>query len=59
MWQRDGSDRAQGLGDTTVTLKRAWTVDDEPAFGMELGVKLPTAKDRIGSGKTDWSVNTI
>jgi len=59
VWQRDGSDRAQGLGDTTVTLKRAWTVDDEPAFGMELGVKLPTAKDRIGSGKTDWSVNTI
>jgi len=34
VWQRDGSDREQGLGDTTVTLKRAWTVDDDSAFGM-------------------------
>ena len=59
VWQRGGDDRAQGLGDTTLTLKRAWIVDDASAVGMELGVKLPTAKDAIGSGKTDWSVNTI
>jgi len=59
VWQRDGDDRAQGLGDTTLTLKRAWIVDDASAFGIELGVKLPTANDTIGSGKTDWSLNTI
>ena len=59
VWQRDGDDRAQGLGDTTLTLKRAWIVDDASAFGMEFGVKLPTANDRVGSGKTDWSLNTI
>ena len=63
VWQRElalpQSDRAQGLGDTTLTLKRAWIVDDASAFGVELGVKLPTANDTIGSGKTDWSLNTI
>jgi hypothetical protein len=59
VWQRDGDNRGQGLGDTTLTLKRAWIVDEASAFGMELGVKLPTARDTIGSGKTDWSLNTI
>ena len=29
------------------------------AFGMELNVKLPTAKQPIGSGKTDYEVNSI
>lgn len=63
VWQRDltvsPSERPQGLGDTMLTLKRAWTLDEASALGMELGVKLPSAKDTIGSGKTDWSVNTI
>lgn len=59
VWQRDDDGRAQGVGDTTLTLKRAWVVDDASAFGVELGVKLPTANDTIGSGKTDWSLNTI
>ncbi|MES1163282.1 MAG: transporter [Rhizobacter sp.] len=59
VWQHDADGRAQGLGDTTLTLKRAFTVDDASAFGLELGVKLPTANDAIGSGKTDWSLNTI
>jgi hypothetical protein len=59
VWQRSGDDRAQGPGDTTLTLKRAWAVDAASAFGLEFGVKLPTANDAIGSGRTDWSVNTI
>lgn len=59
VWQRDANDRTQGLGDTTLTLKRAWTVDAASAFGVELGVKLPTANDRVGSGKTDVSLNAI
>lgn len=59
VWQRDASGRAQGLGDTVLTLKRAWIVDEASAFGMEFGAKLPTANDTIGSGKADYTVNTI
>ncbi len=53
VWARDGATSSRGVGDTTLTLKRAWIVDDASAFGMELGAKLPTAKDSIGSGKAD------
>jgi hypothetical protein len=42
-----------------VVLKRAFEIDDATAFGLELGAKLPTAKDTIGSGKTDYSLNGI
>ena len=59
VWARDGSGRAQGLGDTSIVLKRAWIVAAASAFGMEIGAKLPTAADSIGSGKTDTTVNTI
>ncbi|HEY8710256.1 MAG TPA: transporter [Burkholderiaceae bacterium] len=59
VWMRDASGRSQGLGDTTVVLKRAWIVDGATAFGMELGAKLATANDRIGSGRADYTVNTI
>jgi hypothetical protein len=52
---------ANGFGDTSVVLKRAFVVDDATAFGLELGVNTPTAKDSIGtgSGGSDWTVNTI
>ena len=59
VWVRDASGKQQGLGDTTIVLKRAWIADEASAFGMELGVKLPTANDNIGSGKTDTTLNTI
>jgi hypothetical protein len=59
VWQRGGADRAQGLGDTSVVLKRAWTVDERSALGLELGAKLPTASDAIGSGRADESINAI
>lgn len=59
VWAHDDSGRAQGLGDLTLVLKRAWLVDDATAFGAELGAKLPTANDRIGSGHTDVVLNTI
>ena len=48
-----------GIGDTTTVLKRAFIVNDATALGLEFGVKLPTAKDTIGSGKTDYSINSI
>ena len=57
---RDGSGaRARGLGDTEVVLKRAFLVDSATAFGVELAAKLPTAKDSMGSGKADYTLNTI
>jgi len=59
VWAHDDAGRAQGLGDTSVVLKHAWLVDDATAFGMELGAKLPTANDSIGSGRADYTLNTI
>ena len=56
---RDGAASASGVGDTTVVLKRAWAVDDATGFGLELVAKLATAKDTIGSGKTDTDLNAI
>lgn len=50
---------AQGFGDTSLTLKRAFMVDDATAFGLELTVKAPTAKRTIGTGKSDWTVNAV
>jgi hypothetical protein len=57
--QRGDGANAQGFGDTSVTLKRAFLVDDATAFGLELTAKAPTAKSTIGSGKSDWTVNAI
>jgi hypothetical protein len=58
--QPDGTGgRDHGVGDTTLVLKRAFLVDDATAFGLELGAKIPTANDTIGSGKSDWTLNTI
>lgn len=59
VWNRDDGGRSRGFGDTSVILKRAWIVDEASAFGMEFGIKAPTAKDGIGSGRTDYTVNTI
>ncbi|MES2105463.1 MAG: transporter [Pseudomonadota bacterium] len=55
----DSGNRARGLGDSNLVLKRAFLVDDATAFGLEFGAKLPTAKDSIGSGSADYSVNGI
>ncbi|MGZ3237803.1 MAG: transporter [Burkholderiaceae bacterium] len=51
--------RARGLGDTNLVLKRAFIMNDTTAFGLELGAKIPTAKDSLGSGKADYSINSI
>ncbi|MGK5081529.1 transporter [Janthinobacterium sp. HLX7-2] len=51
--------RETGVGDTTVVLKRAFLLDSATALGLELGWKVPTAKDAIGSGKSDLSINGI
>lgn len=55
----DNGDRVRGLGDTNVVLKRAFLVDDTTAFGLEVGAKIPTARDAIGSGSADYALNGI
>lgn len=62
IWQTDSDDhRLSGSGDTSLLLKHRWALgkDDGPAFGIEYGITLPTAKTGLGSGKTDYLVNGI
>lgn len=60
VWQRDDTGaHERSVGDTTLTVKRAFLVDDATAFGIELGATIPTAKDTIGSGKADYTLNGI
>lgn len=59
VWQHGDIGQSRGVGDTILTLKRAWIIDKATAFGMELDAKVPTANDVIGSGKADYTVNTI
>ena len=60
LWSRDEQgNRIHGAGDTTVTLKRAFLINDTTAYGIELGAKLPTANASLGSGKTDFTLNGI
>ena len=49
-----------GVGDVTAQLKhRIASADDATAWGWSAGVKLPSAKDSIGSGKSDLLLNGI
>jgi hypothetical protein len=59
-WQRayDGS-TAHTVGDTLLALKYKLPVDEHLALGAEFAVALPTARAPIGSGATDWGINTI
>jgi hypothetical protein len=59
-WQRayDGSTAHSG-GDTTLTAKYKLPVNENLALGAELAVALPTARPPIGTGRTDWGINTI
>jgi hypothetical protein len=54
----DGT-RVRGGGDTSFVLKRRFAVDDASAFGVELGVKFPTARRELGSGHSDVGLNGI
>lgn len=64
-WARERDDAApggsSGGGDTSVTLKRRFAVDEKQAFGLEAAVTFPTARHGLGtgSGKPDYAVNAI
>lgn len=57
--REDGAPRLRGVGDTAFVLKRAWLLGEGSALGLELGAKAPTARDGIGSGRADYSLNGI
>jgi hypothetical protein len=60
VWKRDEEGlREHGVGDTSITLKRVFIVDDARTFGLELGANIPTAKSTLGSGKADYKLNGI
>lgn len=51
--------RSRGIGDMSVVLKRAFAIEEGMAAGVEFGTKSPTAKDALGSGKADYTLNTV
>jgi hypothetical protein len=54
----DGS-TVSGLGDTSVIGKYRIAVNDASAYGIEVGFKSPTARNDLGSGKSDALFNFI
>jgi hypothetical protein len=58
--QTDASNRStSGPGDASVVVKRRFAVDPAQAFGLELGVSLPTGAAGVGGATAAWSVNGI
>lgn len=53
------NETANGFGDTLLTLKHHHALSDNLALGLEAGIKLPTARETLGSGRTDETVNGI
>lgn len=53
--------KLSGAGDTLLLLKQKWSAseDGNTAFGLEYGFKSPSAKEGLGTGKTDYLVNGI
>ncbi|MGB8855071.1 MAG: transporter [Burkholderiales bacterium] len=54
----DGS-TVSGFGDTSVIAKYRLSIDEASAYGIEAGFKSPTARDELGSGKSDTLFNFI
>jgi hypothetical protein len=48
-----------GVGDTLFLIKQRKVLSDSSALGVEYGMKSATAKEGLGSGKTDYIVNGI
>ncbi len=59
VWLRDPDNRISGLGDTSITLKRAFLIDERTAFGLEFTGRMPSGKGDIGSSKAAYTLNGI
>ena len=51
--------RFTGVGDTVAQIKLRHELSGSMAIGLETGVRFPTAKSSLGSGKNDYLVNGI
>lgn len=59
-WDKDAiGTRLSGNGDSTATLKFKFPYSDSAAFGLETTMKIPTAKNTMGTGKVDYTLNGI
>jgi len=47
------------VGDTSVVLKRRFAASDATAWGLELGETFPTARDSVGIGHAQTTINGI
>jgi hypothetical protein len=56
---RDVSNTSSGYGNTAVFLKHYYPINETLAVGFEAGVSLPTARQPLGSGHTDYVGNLI
>ncbi len=54
-----GGAAMSGFGDTQLAVKHRIGVSDTTAFGFEAGLRAPTARTALGSGKTDYLANGI
>ena len=54
-----GGAPVRGVGDTSLTLKQRFAVDERRAFGLELGTTFPTATHGLGNGAQAWTANGI
>lgn len=60
IWQReDDSAKCSGCGDTSIIGKYRIPINTTSAFGIEAGLKSPTARCTLESGKADASLNLI
>ncbi|NEX62555.1 transporter [Noviherbaspirillum sp. 17J57-3] len=60
IWSRDDQgQRERGVGDTSLTLKRAYPVNESTSLGWEATATVPTAKESLGAGKADYTLNGI
>jgi len=55
----DAIGSVSGAGDTSVTLKRRFAVDETHAFGLEAGATFATGHAGITQEKTSYTVNGI
>lgn len=61
-WVRQIDETGQkinGGGDSNIVVKRRFAINDASAFGLEAGATLPTGRNGISSGKSDFSLNAI
>lgn len=51
--------RNRSVGDFSVVIKRAFLIEEGTAAGVEWSVKVPSATHNTGTGKADYTLNTI